>query len=395
MDIENTKVMETPSAAPLSEIAPVTASAAIISDQENELARLYQDMQNLSVIPLWQIETNLMSRQPRPEAVPWLWKWPDLYDLASRSGQLVPISRGGDRRAIALSNPGLKGKPFATSTMWAAVQWLNGHEVAPAHRHTAQAIRFIIDGSGSWSTVEGDRVFLERGDFVLTPPLLWHDHGSKSDERAIWMDGLDIPLNNFLDASFFEPYPAEAQEVTQVLNGTVLKYGVGQLRPAWEKRSVEYPPMHTYKWADTERALNNLAQVAASPFDDVALEYINPQTGGSVMPSFTCWIQMLRPGIHTKAHRQVGSAIYHVFEGSGETIINGVSYQWEQGDFFVIPSWAWHEFRNHSADGRAILFSMQDTPTIVALNKYREEAYLDNDGHQTVTASFELKNVKG
>ena len=103
---------------------------------------------------------------------------------------------------------------------------------------------------------------------------------------------------------------------------------------------------------------------------------------------------MLRPGIHTKAHRQVGSAIYHVFEGSGETIINGISYQWEQGDFFVVPSWAWHEFRNRSANGRAILFSMQDTPTIVALNKYREEAYTDNGGHQTVIGSFAVKNFQ-
>src|SRR5207249_3662254 len=126
---------------------------------------------------------------------------------------------------------------------------------------------------------------------VLTAPWLWHDHGSKSEEPAIWMDGLDIPLNNYLDASFFEPSTSEVQAVTQVLNGTVLKYGVGQLRPAWEKRIVEHPPMHTYKWADTERALTNLAQVDASPFDDVALEYVNPQTGGSVMPSFTAWIQ--------------------------------------------------------------------------------------------------------
>jgi gentisate 1,2-dioxygenase len=388
MDLE--KVELTVNAASLEAISPPTSTG----EEEQELSRLYQDMQNNSLTPLWQIETNLLSRQPNPEAVAWLWKWQNLYEIARRSGELVPIHRGGDRRAIALSNPGLKGKPFATPTMWTAVQWLNGHEVAPAHRHTAQAIRFIIDGSGSWSTVEGDRVFLERGDLVLTPPMLWHDHGSKVDERSIWMDGLDIPLNNFLDASFFEPYPAEAQEVTQVLNGTVLKYGVGQLRPAWEKPSVNYPPMHTYKWAETERALNNLAQVAASPFDDVALEYINPQTGRSVMQSFTCWIQMLRPGIHTRAHRQVGSAVYHVFEGSGETIINGISFEWEQGDFFVVPSWAWHEFRNRSTDRRAILFSMQDTPIIAALNKYREEAFTENGGHQPVTGRFTPKQFQ-
>ena len=140
------------------------------------------------------------------------------------------------------------GLPYATGTLWAAVQWLNGHEVAPAHRHTSQAVRMIIDGAGSYSTVEGDKVLLERGDLVLTPPWRWHDHGSESSESAVWLDVLDIPLNNYLDASFFEPYPDERQPVT-ALNGSVLKYGVGQLRPAWEEPRTAYSPLSTYKWA--------------------------------------------------------------------------------------------------------------------------------------------------
>ena len=365
-----------------------------VAEGQAETERLYNDMQANFLTPLWRIEESIMPLQPKPKAVPWLWKWQTLHDIAERSGKLVPIERGGDRRATALSNPGLEGQPFATPTLWAAVQWLNGHEVAPAHRHTSQAIRFIINGSGSWSTVEGDRVSLERGDLVLTPPWLWHDHGSTSDEAAIWMDGLDIPLNNYLDASFFEPYSGEAQEVVQVPNGTVLKYGVGQMRPAWEKQSVVHPPMFTYKWEETERALNNLAQVDASPFDDVALEYTNPHTGGPVMQSFACWIQLLRPGVHTQAHRHTGSTIYHVFEGKGETIINGVRFAWEQGDMVVVPSWAFHEHLNASKDQRAILFSMHDTPLLLAMNKYREEAYSEHGGHQAVMGTFTPKKTQ-
>lgn len=361
---------------------------------EQDMARLYADMQAQALTPLWRIEEATLTPQPQPKTLAWLWKWADLYQIARRAGNLVPVERGGDRRAIALSNPGLQGKPFATPTIWAAIQWLNGHEVAPAHRHTAQAVRFIVEGNGSWSTVEGDRVFLERGDFVLTPAWLWHDHGSKDDQPAVWVDALDIPLNNYLDASFFEQYPHEAQPVTHAPNTTVLKYGVGQLRPAWEQRSLQYPPMHTYKWAATEQALTNLAQVDASPFDDVALEYTNPHTGGSVMPSFSCWVQMLRPGIQTQAHRHVGSVVYHVFEGSGETIINGVRFSWQQGDMFVIPSWAWHEHHNASADQRTILFSIRDTPTLIALNKYREEAYVEHDGHQPITGDFKPHSLK-
>src|SRR5215470_1354174 len=187
---------------------------------EQETIRLYDDMRARSLMPLWRIEEATLSPQPMPSTLAWLWKWADLYDVARRAGRLVPVKRDGDRRAIALVNPGLQGKPFATPTLWAAIQWLNGHEVAPAHRHTAQAVRFIINGSGSWSTVEGDCVFLERGDFVLTPSWLWHDHGSHSDEPAVWVDALDIPLNNYLDASFFELYPEEAQAVTKAPSTT-------------------------------------------------------------------------------------------------------------------------------------------------------------------------------
>ena len=349
------------------------------------LETLYADMQRRHLLPLWTLEADLMPLTPRPKTQAYLWRYAELYDIAERSGRLVPVERGGDRRAIALSNPGLGSKPFATPTLWAAIQWLNGREVAPAHRHTSQAVRFIIDGAGSYSTVEGDKVMLERGDFVLTPQWLWHDHGSDSDERAVWMDGLDIPLTSYLDASFFEAHPDAQQTVSAHLNGSVLKYGVGNLRPAWEERRTQHPPMFTYKWAETLRALENLAQVDASPFDDVIMEYINPQTGGPVMHSFTCHIQMLRPGVHTRAHRQVCSSVYHCFEGQGRVIIDGTEFAFKQGDFFVIPTWAAHEFHN-AGDERAILFSMHDSPLVKAMYKYREEAL--PGGHQTVTGAF-------
>jgi gentisate 1,2-dioxygenase len=355
--------------------------------EPDPVLRLRERMRERHLIPLWELEGEIMGVRPNPSTRPWLWRWSDLYPIAERAGELVPLERGGDRRAIALSNPGLGGLPYATSTLWAAVQWLNGREVAPAHRHTSQAIRFIIDGAGSYSTVEGDRVYLARGDLVLTPPWTWHDHGSDSDERAVWMDALDIPLNNYLDAPFFEPHPDDSQQVTAAPNASVLKYGVGQLRPAWEPPSLAQSPLQTYKWADTRRALDNLATVAADPFDDVALEYTNPHTGWPVMATFTCWIQMLRSDVHTRAHRHTGSSVYLAFEGSGATIIDGIRFSWTAGDMFVIPSWATHEHLNDEADP-ALLFSVHDTPLLKAVGKYRREPHDSPDGRQRVTGEF-------
>jgi gentisate 1,2-dioxygenase len=355
--------------------------------------KLYAEMQANHLKPLWTAERAIMPTEPRPKAVPWLWKGSRLYDFASRAGELVTGEEGGERRAMGLSNPGLGGLPYATPTLWAAIQWLNGREVAPAHRHTAQAVRFIIEGDKTYSTVQGDKVYLERGDFIINPPMYWHDHGSESDSPSMWMDGLDIPITNYLDAAFFDEGESKVQEITSALDGSVMKYGIGQLRPAWEKPCRQFSPLFTYKWGTTERALNNLARVDASPFDDVALEYTNPHTGLPVMPTITAWIQMIRPGIHTRAHRQVNSAVYYVFEGAGSSIIAGTRYDWEKGDMFVIPSWAYHEHLNPSKSDRAILFSIQDTPILTALGKYREEPLSANGGHQAVKGIFDPDRV--
>jgi gentisate 1,2-dioxygenase len=354
---------------------------------------LLEDMDRKHLIPLWTLEAEIMGLTPNPRTQAWMWRWSDLYGIAERAGKLVPVERGGDRRAIALSNPGQAGLPYATSTLWAAVQWLNAREIAPAHRHTSQAIRFIIDGAGSYSTVEGDKVYLERGDLVLTPPWTWHDHGSESDGRAIWMDALDIPLNNFLDASFFENYPHERQPVDKVMNGSVLKYGVGQMRPAAESPVRDYPPLMAYKWADTERALESLAQVESDPYDDVALEYSNPHTGGPVMKTFSCNIQMLQPGAHTWAHRHTGSWVYLAFEGHGITVIDGLQFSWGPGDMFVLPSWAVHEHINVSEQDRAILFAVHDTPLLRGVDKYREEAH--PEPYQEIIGEFNIEGAVG
>lgn len=350
-------------------------------------------MQREHVLPLWKCESTLLPQQPKPDALPWLWKWAQLHELARRAGELVPVDRGGDRRALGLMNPGLNGQPFCSPTLWAAVQWLNAGEVEPAHRHTAQAVRFMIQGEGAYSTVQGDKIYLARGDFALNPPWFWHDHGSEGKGPAVWMDGLDVPLTNYLDASFFEASSKDQQDVTAAINGSVWKYGSGNLRPAWEQPVQQYSPISTYKWAATEQALLNLAKVDASLYDDVALEYTNPHTGRPVMDTITAWIQMLRPGIHTKAHRHVSSAVYHVFEGEGATIINGMQFDWQRGDIFVIPSWAYHEHVNASRSDRAILFSMHDIPVLKALGKFREEPLATNGGFQEVTGSFDATKV--
>jgi gentisate 1,2-dioxygenase len=248
----------------------------------------------------------------------------------------------------------------------------------------------VIEGEGAFTTVDGDKCVMGRGDLVLTPPWTWHDHGNDSTMPMLWLDGLDLPMVAEMEGQFYEPFAEEAQPIGKPVGDSERRYGIGQLRPTWEKRTGAFSPLLNYKWDRTEEALRRLAAVSsagASPFDDVAMEYINPHTGGPLMPTIACWIQLLRPGVRTKAHRSTGSAVYLAFEGRGSTVIDGERFDWRKGDLFVVPTWAWHE--HASADGEAILFSVQDTPVMQALGLFREQAYRERDGHQAVTRVFE------
>jgi len=244
-----------------------------------------------------------------------------------------------------------------------------------------------MQGQGAYTTVEGEKCPMMPGDLVLTPSWTWHDHGSESAEPVIWMDGLDVPLIQSLDTAFYEAFPDDRQPINQAADST-RRYGTGGLKPAWLKPHSSLPPLVRYPWEQTYAALRCLAEIDASPFDDVAMEYTNLATGGSALRTMACWIQMLRPGVWTQAHRQTSCAVYHVFAGQGYSVIEGQRFDWRQGDFFAVPPWAWHEHANTAAE-EAILFSIHDTPVFEALGLYREESYGEHGGHQPVSSVFD------
>ena len=173
-------------------------------DHQAKLADLYRDFGAAGMTPLWRTREDLMPTSPQPRAVPHVWRWDVLHSLAQRSAALVPVGRGGERRAIGLGNPGLPGEPFATPTLWAAIQYLAPRESAPEHRHSQSAFRFVLEGEGVWTVVDGDPVAMRRGDLLLTPGWRFHGHQNVSDAPMAWLDGLDIPLVATLDQGFFE-----------------------------------------------------------------------------------------------------------------------------------------------------------------------------------------------
>jgi gentisate 1,2-dioxygenase len=277
-----------------------------------------------------------------------VWRWAEIEPLVRRSPEFMKPGRGAERRIIRLDNPGVPERT-STHTISTAVQYLLPGEVAPAHRHTPNAIRFMLEGEGAFTTVEGAKCTMRRGDVVLTPSMTWHDHGNEGRDPVLWIDGLDSPVVRYLENLYMEPYP-EAQQVA----------GAGG------PRRVHFP------WSDARAALMARARMDASPYDDVMVEYLDPVTGRSLLPTIGCYLQMLRPGVRTRAHRETSSAVYHVVEGRGATVIDGRRVEWGPGDFFAVPPRAAHA---HAGDGDApaILFSFQDVPLLTGLGLYRME----------------------
>ena len=347
----------------------------------------YQDIQAKGLDALWR-------QQGGPRGLPdqpFVWRWSDIEPLVQRATELVKPGPNAERRVLTLNNPSIRGVGGATHSLTAAVQIVLPGEIAPSHRHTAAAIRFIISGKGTITMVNGEPCVMHPGDLILTPGWSWHGHINQSDGPMLWMDSLDVPMVIGLRAMFQEGYPDELNPATKAIGDSLARYGTGFLRPVWEHPDSPISPLLSFPWTKTEPALHELAKYDSSPYDDIAFQYTNPATGGHVLPTMGCWIQMLRPDIHTKAHRHTTSQVYHVFRGRGSTIVDGVQLDWEQGDFFAIPSWSVHEHLNRSSSEEAILFSTTDTPIYQALNLMIEEPYKENGGHQKVTSTWAPK----
>jgi gentisate 1,2-dioxygenase len=347
-----------------------------------ELLAYYDELAQFDAGALWTVANKIEPWQPKSQSVAVVWRYSDLRQHVLRSVQMVTPEKAG-RRVIYLSNPGRQDVSAAVGWIYAGLQVMNPGEKAGAHRHSASAVRFIMEGTGAYTVVDGQKMTLGRNDFVLTPNGTWHEHAVDPDGTpCIWQDGLDIPLVNALEANFYEVHPQGSEPVAYPVDDMTRVWGNPGLRPTadWSK---PYSPMFKYEWAPTYAALQAYAESSeGSAFDGHLLDYVNPVTHGPVMPTMGASMQRLAPGLHTRAHRHTGSYLYHCAKGSGHSIIDGRRYDWSERDIFCVPSWAWHEHANASSTEDAVLFCLSDLPVMRALGLYREQAFGENDGHQ-------------
>jgi gentisate 1,2-dioxygenase len=369
---------------------PVRLQAVSAPDQPEvtpALEELYRGFEQELLVPLWTEIGDLMPAHPRSRAVPHLWRWESLVRLAERAGDIVPVGRGGERRAIALANPSLGGRPFATPTLWAAIQYLLAGEDAPEHRHTQHAFRFVVEGSGVWTVVGGDPVPMNRGDFLPQAGWNWHAHHNATQQPMAWIDGLDIPFQYVTESQFFElgrDEISDAERITPERSRSERLWGHPGLRPLGATQVAPGTPLLSYKWQHTDRALDDQLTIEKEGFDGTvepghaAVRYTDPATGGDVLPTMRTELHRIVRGAETTPIRETGSSVYQVFDGSGMVTVGDTSWSVTRGDLFVVPSWTVFSARSEagatdSDSGALDLFRFTDAPVFEALQLNRQE----------------------
>lgn len=358
------------------------------------LEELYRGFEQELLVPLWTEIGDLMPAHPRSRAVPHLWRWENLLRLAEKAGDIVPVGRGGERRAIALANPSLGGRPFATPTLWAAIQYLMPGEDAPEHRHTQHAFRFVVEGSGVWTVVGGtgdkavgDAVPMRRGDFLPQAGWNWHAHHNATAEPMAWIDGLDIPFQYVVESQFFQfgrEALSDAERITPERSRSERLWGHPGLRPLSVGEVAPGSPLLAYKWEHTDAALTDQLQLEKEGYGGTvepghaAVRFTNPHNGTDVLPTLRAEFHRIARGAGTAPVRATGSSVYQVFDGSGRVTVGDKTWSVTRGDLFVVPSWepfsAESEAGRTDSDSGALdLFRFSDAPVFEALRLDRQE----------------------
>jgi gentisate 1,2-dioxygenase len=339
-----------------------------------ERQAFYDTIAPLNLAPLWEKLHDLVTAAPRSPCVPHLWRYDgEVRPHLMRAGGLISAMEA-TRRVLILENPGYRGQAQITDSLFAGLQLILPGEVAPAHRHTQSALRFVIEGEGAYTAVEGERTVMHPGDFVITPSWTWHDHGDEGDEPVVWLDGLDIPIVRLLGASFAEPGAADMQPVTRPEGDSLARYGHNLLPVDW-KPAAKTSPVFNYPYARTREALAALARNGApDPYHGHKLRYVNPASGDWAMPTIGACIQLLPRGFTGLPYRATDATVHVCVEGSGETGISlpeggETVLRWGPRDIFVVPGWTGHA---HRAAEEAVLFSFSDRPVQEKLGLWRE-----------------------
>ena len=325
------------------------------------------------------------------KAAPHHWRWREIRPYLDQIAQIaatadVPPVEFAERQQFLLTNPGLGGRLQVAASIRCAVSIYNPGDLARAHLHTPNASRTILSASGGYTNVEGERCEALRGDLILTPNGTWHDHGNDGAEPVVWIDTLDWPILEFLDCIWLDedmpPATVDTRANVPIQKATLepgysqRAYGQGGLVPTFltHNRGIGRgvsPNVH-YRGRDIRAALDGLKRETGDPHEGIALDILNPVTGAPLFATLGFGAQLLRAGEETAPKRETASVVYVVLEGRGQTEVAGRTFDWEENDIFVVPSFLWRRHLN-TGPKDAVLYTMHDRPLLDKICQYRAQ----------------------
>lgn len=337
-----------------------------------ELSHLYKDMAGSSLTPLWEVLSELVTPTPRSQAMPHKWSYDEARKFLLRAGDLISAEEA-ERRVLILENPGLLGSSSITPSLYAGLQLVLPNEIAPCHRHSQCALRFVMEGGGAFTAVDGEKAIMQPFDLVLTPSHRWHDHGNTSDAPMIWLDGLDIPTVRHFEASFSEKLVDLAHEETSPPGDTRWRFGHNMRpfpAPASGVRQQQSTLFH-YPYEEWRPTLDYMAaNTDPDPHLGHAMEFTNPMHGGPIMPIISAHVRLLPAGFNTRPRRSSDGTVFVIVSGKGSAKIDEKEISLFDRDIFVVPSWTAFSIE---AETEIVLFGFSDSAAQQSLNLFREQ----------------------
>ena len=336
------------------------------SVHETDLARFSREVDKLSLLPLWE---RVSGMKPGSSCVPKIWRYEELRPELMKAVSLIS-KKEADRRVLVLENPSLRGTTFINNTLYAGLQIIMPGEIATMHRHTPNALRFVVEGEGAYTAVAGERTTMHPGDFIVTPNWSWHDHGNLGSGPVVWMDGLDTPFAKLFGAMFREESDDESQALEYQEGDSTALYGSNMLPVNYEPKGLESPVL-SYPYERTREALCHLLRSRdVHPVHGVKLRYVNPANGKHPFPTMAVFMQLLPPGFEGQPYRCTDGTVFCVVEGTGSVSVGDELYSFRPHDIFVIPPWYSHRLH---ASSEVVLFSYSDRAAQELLGFWKEE----------------------
>jgi gentisate 1,2-dioxygenase len=329
----------------------------------------YDRISKRDMAPLWRVMKSVVTKEPVTRSVPHVWHYDDVKSLVLESGGLITAEEA-QRRVLILENPAMRGESRATNTLFAGIQMILPGEIAPVHRHVSSAIRFVLDGEGAYTSVEGEKAFMSPGDFVITANWAPHDHGNPSGKPMLWLDVLDFPAVNFFEASFADYFDEKMQNTSRGDGDSLAFYASGVL-PDGTPVELNRSPVVNYTYARTRPILDRLKKAGnIDKSHGARARYANPINGGPVLPTMGASLSLLPKGFAGAPYRATDGTIFVCVEGEGSTQVEGKVLEWGHNDVFVVPPWKRYA---HQPAKDSVLFAISDRPAQEALGIWRED----------------------